>query len=245
MNTHLINLYPAVDPWSASTRPLVELIWSVSMSYYYRTNVVIGDDIIALMNSYDQQVYAIGKGPSATKVSAPDVAIEFGKSFVIKGSVTDISPGTEKYALTSRFPNGVPAVSDASQSAWMEYVYMQMPRPTNATGVPVSIDVVDSNGNYRNIGTTTSDASGMFSFTWKPDISGKYTVVATFEGSKAYYPSFAETGFVVDEAAATSTPAPQPIQSSADIYFVPAVTGIIVAIAIGFAVTILVLRKRP
>ncbi len=221
-----------------------ELIWSVNMMYYYRTNIIIGDNIITVMNSYDQQIYAIGKGPSAITVTAPDISVELGKSVMIKGTVTDTSPGTEKYALTTRFPNGVPAVSDESVSAWMEYVYMQMPRPTNATGVSVSIDVIDSNGNYRNIGTTTSDASGVFNFAWKPDISGKYTVVATFAGSKAYYPSFAETGFVVDEAASTSTPAPQPIQSSSDIYFVPAVTGIIVAIAIGFAVTILLLRKR-
>ena len=70
------------------------------------------------------------------------------------------------------FPNGVPAVSDASMSSWMEYVYMQKPKPTNATGVPVTLSVIDSNGNYRHIGTTTSDASGMFGFTWTPDISG-------------------------------------------------------------------------
>ena len=53
----------------------------------------------------------------------------------------------------------------------MEAVYMQQPMPTNATGVPVTFSVVDSNGNYRQIGTTTSDASGTFAFTfWTPDI---------------------------------------------------------------------------
>ena len=222
-----------------------ELIWSVNMMYYYRTNVIIGDNIIALMNSYDQQVYAIGKGPSATTVTAPDISVELGKSVMIKGKVIDTSPGTEKYALTTRFPNGVPAVSDESMSSWMEYVYMQMPRPTNATGVIVLIDVIDSNGNNRNIGSTTTDASGVFTFEWKPDITGKFTVTATFAGSKAYYPSSAETGFVVDAAPATPTPTPQQLQSNSDMYFVPAIAGIIVAIAIGFAVTILVLRKRP
>ena len=218
-----------------------DLIWSVSMSYYYRTNVVIGDDIIALMNTYDQQVYAIGKGPSATKVSAPDVAIEFGKSIVIKGSVTDISPGTEKYALTSRFPNGVPAVSDASQSAWMEYVYMQMPRPTNATGVPVSIDIVDSNGNYRNIGITTSDASGMFTFTWAPDIQGSYTVYASFGGSESYYPSYAESSFAVSGPAATPAPYPLTILPPTEMYVIGTGIAVIFAIAI---VGILLLRKK-
>ncbi len=41
-------------------------------------------------------------------------------------------------------PNGVPVVSDESKAAWMEYVDMQQPCPTNATGVPISINVLDS-----------------------------------------------------------------------------------------------------
>lgn len=221
-----------------------ELIWSVTLSYYYRTNVVIGDNIIALMNSYDQQIYAIGKGPSAITVSAPDVSVDFGKQILIKGTVTDHSPGTRQTEVTLRFPNGVAAVSDDSVSAWMEYVYMQMPRPNNATGVPVSIAVIDSNGNYRNIGITTSDASGAFSFSWKPDISGLYTVIATFEGSNAYYPSYAQTSFVIEEEIAPTPTETAIITNSMETYFVPAVVAIILAIAIGFAITILVLRKK-
>ena len=42
----------------------------------------------------------------------------------------------------------------------MGYVYQQQPLPNNFTGVPVTIDVMDSNGNYRNIGTATTDATG-------------------------------------------------------------------------------------
>ena len=133
-----------------------EKIWQLTMSYYYRTNIVMADSVIAVMNSYDQQIYAIGKGPSATTVSAPDISIDLGKSVMIKGTVNDVSPGTLDYALKARFPNGVAAVSDESVSAWMEYVYMQMPRPTNTVGVPVTIDVIDANGNYRNIGTATT-----------------------------------------------------------------------------------------
>jgi hypothetical protein len=60
---------------------------------------------------------------------------------------------------------------------------MQQPFPANATGVPVEIDVLDSNGNYRNIGIATSDLSGKFSFTWTPDIQGDFTVIASFHGS--------------------------------------------------------------
>ena len=91
----------------------------------------------------------------------------------------------------------------------MEYVYMQKPKPTNATGVPVTLTVTDSNGNTRPIGTTTSDSSGAFSFQWAPDITGKYTVTATFAGSNAYYGSSAETAFAVDPEAATASPQPE------------------------------------
>ncbi len=208
-------------------------------------NGVMGDSIIATMDTYDQRVYAIGKGPTALTATAPDVSLDFGKQVVIKGSVTDISPGTQRYDLTSRFPNGVAAVSDESQTQWMLYVYKQFSQPTNATGVPVSIDVVDANGNYRNIGTTTSDATGFYSFNWTPDISGKYTVIVSFAGSKAYYGSYAQTAFVVDEAA-MATPAPTETPGSmTDAYFVPAVVGIILAIVLVGLATILLLRKRP
>jgi hypothetical protein len=129
---------------------------------------------------------------------------------------------------------------------WMGYVYQQKPLPTNFTGVPVTIDVLDSNGNYRNIGTATTDATGMYSLTWVPDIPGNYTVVATFHGTNGYWPSYTETSFAVAQApAATATPTPTPT-SVADMYFVPSVIAIIVVIIIGFAVlAILTLRKRP
>jgi hypothetical protein len=205
----------------------------------------MADNIIALMSMYDQQIYAIGKGPSATTINAPAASIEQGKSLVISGTVTDISSGAFEYERTARFPNGVPAVSDESQSAWMDYVYMQMPRPTNATGVPVSINVVDPNGNYRTIGTTTSDSNGFYSYQWTPDIYGKYTAIATFAGTNSYFGSSAEAAFAVDQAAATATPAPTPIASMSDQYFIPAVIGIIVAIFIAAVAIVLVLKKKP
>jgi hypothetical protein len=205
----------------------------------------IADGYLTVYNPYDSQIYSYGQGPSQLTVTAPQASIALGSSLVISGMVTDISAGTKQQEQAADFPNGVPCVSDASQGAWMEYVYMQKPKPTNATGVPVTLTVTDSNGNTRPIGTTTSDSSGAFSFQWAPDITGKYTVTATFAGSNAYYGSSAETAFAVDSAAATPAPTQAPQQSTVDQYFVPAVAGIIVAIAIGFAITILVLRKRP
>jgi len=53
------------------------------------------------------------------------------------------------FNLAERFANGVPAVSDQSMSDWMAYVHQQKPMPANTTGVLVSINVVDSNGNYQ------------------------------------------------------------------------------------------------
>ena len=130
-------------------------------------------------------------------------------------------------------------------SRWMEYVYMQQPCPTNTTGVPISINVLDANGNFREVGKTTSNADGTFSLTWTPDISGDYSVTAIFAGSNSYYPSSASTSFHASETAPTPTPTQAPAQSVVDTYFVPAVAAIIIAIAIGFAITILVLRKKP
>jgi uncharacterized protein YfaS (alpha-2-macroglobulin family) len=128
----------------------------------------------------------------------------------------------------------------------MLYVYKQFDRPSNATGVPVIIDVIDANGNSRNIGTTTSDANGVYSLNWTPDIPGKYTVYVTFAGSKAYWGSFAQSAFVIDAAPdVTTAPVIEQTQSAADLYFVPAIIGLFIAIVAVGLMTVLVLRKRP
>ncbi len=225
-----------------------DLIWRVN-GMFRQTDwggmAIIGDSIIATMDTYDQRLYTIGKGPSATTVTASPKVTVYGSSVQIEGSVTDISPGTNSDALALRFPNGVPAVSDESMSDWMLYVYKQFSRPTNATGVPILLSVVDSNGNYRQIGMTTSDADGFFSFNWTPDIQGQYTVYASFAGSESYWPSHAVTSFAVDPAAATPTAQPTQSPSMADLYFLPMSIGIIIAIFVVGVVLVLVLRKRP
>jgi hypothetical protein len=127
----------------------------------------------------------------------------------------------------------------------MEYVYMQQPKPTNATGVPVQLEVVDANGNYRAIGTAMSDVNGVFSYTWTPDIEGTYQVIARFDGTKSYWPSNAETSFVVDLVAPTPSSAPATTQAPIEMYIFAGVAAIIATIVIGFAVTIMTLRKRP
>jgi hypothetical protein len=128
---------------------------------------------------------------------------------------------------------------------WMAYVYQQQEKPTNFTGVQVTLNVVDANGNYRTIGTTTTDSTGFYSFVWTPDIEGKYTVYATFAGTKAYWGSAATTAFNVDPAAATPTPQPTQAPSAADLYFLPAIAGLFLAIIVVGVVVVLALKKRP
>lgn len=205
---------------------------------------IIGDSVIATMDTYDQRVYAIGKGPSSMTLNAPLSGVKLGDSVTLCGTIIDNSPGTASDQIKLRFSNGVPVVSDESMNDWMLYVYKQFARPLNATGVPIELYVLDSNENYRSIGTTVSDANGFFSFSWEPDIEGSYTVYASFEGSNSYWPSRAVAAFTVDPAAAT--PAPQPTQapSLADQYILPGIIGIIITIIVCFAIAILLLRKK-
>jgi hypothetical protein len=220
------------------------VVWGIT-AFDVTSAPAISDGVMTTLNAYDNQLYAWGKGPTKMTVTAPDVGVLTSTPITIRGTIMDISAGSKQEAPAARFANGLPCVSETSQQVWMEYVYMQQPRPNNATGVPIQLDVLDSNGNYRNIGTTTSDDSGMFTYTWQPDISGDYKVYARFEGSESYYAASAETSFHASEAATTPAPTTATLQSTVDLYFVPAVIAIIIVIVIGFAVTIVLLRKRP
>jgi hypothetical protein len=207
----------------------------------------IADGFATVFNGYDNQIYSIGRGPSALTVEAPKTSNELGKSLVIDGTVMDVSAGTKQVTQASNFPNGVPVSSDVSMKDWMGYVYQQKPLPSSFTGVDVTVDVIDSNGNFRNIGTAQTDQTGMYSFTWKPDISGSYKVIATFHGTNGYWPSYSETSFVVDEATTTPSPVattPANLATTSDLmmYIVGATIAIIIAIAI---VGLLLLRKHP
>jgi outer membrane protein assembly factor BamB len=208
-----------------------DLMWKIKGWYY---TPVIADGYMVAGNGADNRIYCFGKGQTATTVSASPKVSVHGNSVLIEGTVLDESPGAA----------GTAAIADEYQTPWMEYLYMQKPYPSNATGVEVTLDVLDSNGNYRNIGTATSNANGFYSFAWEPDIPGKYTVIATFAGSESYWSSVAETAFNVEEAP-QATPPPTPVPASAaDLYFVPATIGIIIAIIIVGLVIVLMLRKR-
>ena len=205
---------------------------------------ILADGSLLYYNYYDNQIYCIAKGPTKTTVDAPNLAATFGQSIVISGTVTDISAGTNQHEQTARFPNGVPVASDESMSALMEYIYMDQPKPTDFTGVDVKISVIDSNNNIRTIGTATTDINGFYSLNWIPDITGAYTVIATFEGTQGLYGSNSRAAFAVDDA--PPTPAPYTAEPSiTDQYFIPAVIGIVIAIIVVGLATIFILNKRP
>ena len=220
-----------------------EEMWTM-YGWGHTSTMAVADGVLIYWNNYDHQVYAVGKGPSATSVMIQDDVVTYGDKVLVKGSVIDVSAGTRQAEQAARFPYGVPAVSDASMGEWMEYVYMQKPKPADVTGVEVVISVLDPNGNCYEVGTAVSDASGMFKLAFDPEVPGEYTVVATFAGSEGYWPSEAETALYVEEApAATPAPTPEP-ESVADLYFVPMSIGTIVAIIVVGLVLVLLLRKR-
>jgi outer membrane protein assembly factor BamB len=160
---------------------------------------IIGDSIIATQDTYDQRIYAIGKGPSELTVEAPLTGIACGSSVILRGTVMDVSPGTEDATIKLRFPSGVPAVADDSMSEWMKFVYKQFPQPM-CSGVPVKLEVVvDPNGNWYDIGTTWTDSSGFYSISWEPPVPGHYYILATFAGTDSYYSSYKMTSIVVND----------------------------------------------
>jgi len=220
-----------------------ELVWSI-LSFCGRSPGAIADGIMAHWNSYDKQIYAFGQGQTSTTVSVSNKFSVNGQRVLVEGMVTDESPGTKNADRIARFPNGVPAVSEESQSAWMEYVYMQQPLPNNATGVEVVLSVIDPNGNTYEVGRATSDANGRFQMTFVPEVPGEYALIAAFPGSTSYYRSSAQTGFVVEEAPEATPEPTQAPTSLSDQYLLPATGGIIVAIAVVGVALALLLRKR-
>ena len=217
-----------------------EVVWSID-AFDVTSGPAISDGIMTTLNAYDNQIYGYGKGPTKLTVTAPDSADTLGTPIVIRGTITDTSAGSQQQAVAANFPNGLPCVSDASMSDWMEYVYMQQPEPTNATGVNITVSVIDPNNNTYDVGTTTSNTDGTFGLTFDPPVSGKYTIVATFSGSESYYSAYSTTYLYVTEPP-TTTAAPTPVpQAPVKAYFTASTVAIIVAIAI---VGILLLRKH-
>jgi hypothetical protein len=210
-------------------------------------NSIMADGIFVGLNYMDMELYAIGKGPSATTVSAPQLAPALGSSVMITGTVTDqTSSGRRNTNDIVQFSlKGTPAISDESMADWMEYLFMQQAKPTNATGVPVTLYAIDPNDNYVSIGETTSDMNGNFGIEYKPEIPGNYHIFASFAGSKSYGPSSASTYLSVGEATPTASPYPEISLPPTEMYIIIGVIAIIIAIAIVGIVMLMAIRRRP
>ena len=225
-------------------------IWTLSdyVGEFLTSSYAMADGYNTWFNSYDNSIYVVGKGPSATTVQAPLTAITEGNNVVIQGTVMDISAGTKQTEQAADFPNGVPVASDASMTQWMGYVYQQQAEPTNFTGVTVTLTAVDPNHNFVTIGQATTNAQGVYDYTWTtPLVPGSYSITATFAGTNGYYGSSAFTGVDVVAAAPTPAPTATPVtglatMSGLTIGIAAAVIAIIIAIAI---VGLLIMRRKP
>ena len=240
-NLRCINATDGTEVWST-------LFWGANMGPTDPSNVALSDGILVGLNFFDNELNAFGKGPSATTVSAPQSSAIVGSVLTITGTVTDQTSSGRRnsndlYDFTLK---GTPAISDASMKPWMEYLFQQQAKPTNATGVPVSLHAIDPNGNYIPIGDVTSDMTGAYGCAFTPQVPGTYQIVATFAGSNAYGPSSAQTYMAVGEPATTSIPTPTTqAQSVADAYFIPAIAGLFVLVIVVLALVALsIVRKR-
>ncbi len=250
-------------PWAGQTTPIRrdsalfcidcdtgQLVWRLEAYPHPEggAKVVLSDSRLIYLDNHDGGIYCLGKGPSATTVSTPDIIPLLGDGVMIKGTVTDQSPsGRINTAGSIDFLlKGTPAISDASMEAWMEHLFQQRPIPANTTGVEVSLDTIDPNGNYVHIGNVTSDVNGNYALPFTPNVPGEYQIIATFAGSNSYGPSSATAYMAVHESSATSAPTPNAlnadaITSTVIMYTLIAAIAIIIAIAI---VGLLILRKH-
>ncbi len=129
MNTHQTTHSTKVNKSTASTPTLVNEIyrmlgWAGQSGGPGTATTVLADGVLCYYNYYDNSIYAVGKGPSAVTVEAPLTGVAVDQTMIIQGMVTDESAGAKAQVASGEF-NIVPAMSDASQAAWMEYIYMQ------------------------------------------------------------------------------------------------------------------------
>jgi hypothetical protein len=204
---------PRGAPFYAIDIETGDVVWRIDGAFRQHAwggRAIIGDSIIATLDTYDSQIYAIGKGPSELTVSVSSPVATAGTPVKITGTVMDISPGTDKDVLQRRFPKGVPAVSDESMSDWMLYVYKGFSMPMDVKGVEIVIFGVGESNESFEIGTVVSDEVGRFSYTWTPSNSEDVDVYAVFHGSGAYYGSSAKAEMSVLDAPVTPPPEPTP-----------------------------------
>ena len=199
----------------------------------------MADGYLAMSDRYSGTMFVVGKGKSATTVTAPNIVIQKGNGIVIQGTVLDTSPAQ---------PN-TPCVSKDSMSTWMAYLHWQWPidgflHNETITGVPVTLTALGSDGSSIDIGTVTTDGYyGTFSKTWTPPAEGDYKIIASYSGDDSYGSSSASTAVSVGPAPATSE-TPETTVPDYTMTIVYAAIAIIVAVAVAVAINIIILRKK-
>jgi len=186
-----------------------QLVWKI-LSYSGRCPGAVADGFLVEWNSFDNQIYCFGKGPSRTIVEAKPAVTQVGEAVLIEGKVLDNSPGAKQHGIIERFQDGLPAVADEDMSPWMEYVYMQQIKPDVVGGVNVELYAIDETGQATYIDTVCTDPlnGGIFRLLWTPPKQGTYIISAVFRGTESYYSSNAQTTIGVTAAPpAAPTPA--------------------------------------
>jgi len=202
-------------------------IWKINN---FDMGIAVADGFLVSGDAYNNMIECYGKGQSATTVMATPKIATAGSAILIEGTITDQSPGA---------PN-TPAIADQYMQEWMEYIYMQQEKPTQATGVQVHLTAIDANGASHDIGTVTSDQDGKYSTMWTVPDEGKYTIVANFDGTNSYYASYDTTTLGAQAASTNNNSGSVSVTADTTIIIGIAAVALIVAIiAIVFA-----LRKR-
>jgi hypothetical protein len=200
----------------------------------------VADGYATLESNREGYMFVIGKGKSATTVTAPDVIMPKGNGIVIKGTVLDMSPAQ---------PN-TPCVSKESMSTQMEYLHKQMPidglwHNETITGVPVTLTAIDDNGTVFDLGTAiTNGYYGTFSKEWTPPAEGKYQIVAYFIGDGSYSSSGAATAISVGSAAEKITIPEQITPPDYTMTIVGVGIAVIAAVIITVAITTILLYRK-
>jgi len=207
-NTEHTTSWPITRGWGLHCINITngELVWKIANPMSYGA---VADGYLTASNSWDGYMYVFGRGKSATTVTAPDVEVPKGSAITIKGTVLDLSPAQP----------GTPCVSKESMSLQMEYLHLQRPiggiwENETITGVPVTLTAIDSEGNYVDIGTVTTEGYyGTFGLAWTPPEEGTYKIIASFESDESYGSSGAATYVSVGPAPAPAVPIePEPTE---------------------------------
>jgi hypothetical protein len=152
--------FSTYSTYANNPRPRFMELWAINETtghFLWKLPMGINPEAIAYgiivgRGGQDGMEYAIGQGPTATTVSAQQ---QIDGSMLIQGTVMDKSPGRNSQYGGAPLAVPNPAVSDASMSEWMDYLYGQNATlinnpPTDITGVPVQLTALKSGKGYLN-----------------------------------------------------------------------------------------------